>query len=251
MAQKIVVRGLAAALLLALATPTWAQEPKEIVEKAIKAHGGAENLAKLKAVTSKGKGNIYIMGMGFPFKVTIHMQVPEKARTEVKLDLGGKEVEIVEVITGDKGWERVEGMTKAVEGKELELARDGLYPSYLSMLTPMLKDKDIQLKALPESKVDGKAALGLKVSSKGHSDMEFYFDKTSGLLVKLVRPGQDPVSKNAVKQEEIYSDYKAVEGVQQPFHMLVNHDGQKFMEFDVASYTFVPTFDAKLFAEPK
>jgi hypothetical protein len=251
MANKNVVRGLAAVLVLALATPAWAQQPKEIIEKAIKAHGGADNLAKLKSVTSKGNGNIYIMGMGFPFKVAIHMHLPDKARTEVKLDLGGKEVDILEVINGDKGWESVEGMTKAIEGKDLELARDGLYASYLSMLTPMLKDKEIELKALGESKVDGKVALGIKVSAKGHSDMEFYFDKASGLLVKLVRPGQDPVSKNAVKQEEVYSDYKAVEGVQQPFRMVVNHDGQKFMEFDVASYTFMPSFDAKMFAQPK
>ena len=53
------------------------------------------------------------------------------------------------------------------------------------MLVP-LKGKDFKLEAAGEEKVDGKPAAGIKVTGPDQKDFTLYFDKESGLPVKLV-----------------------------------------------------------------
>src|SRR5262249_25235598 len=44
-----------------------------------------------------------------------------------------------------------------------------------------------------------------------------YFEKESGLLVRLVRYGKSPIGR--VPTQIDYSDYRAVGGIKMPFHM--------------------------------
>jgi hypothetical protein len=105
--------------------------------------------------------------------------------------------------------------------------------------------------SLGEHKVKGKTALEVKVASKGQKDIKLYFDKESLLLVKVSRPGLNLLTMMVVLQEEYYSDYRLVDGVKQPHHFVVYQDGNKFLEGDVTQYTFVPSFEEKLFTPPE
>ena len=67
----------------------------------------------------------------------------------------------------------------------------------------------------------------------------------------MTRPGVDPVSKDAVTQEEYYSDYKEKDGVKQPWKLLINHDGKKFMEAAVTEITYPATLPEKMFTKPE
>jgi hypothetical protein len=253
MGSKLVVHSLVATLLLGYAVPVWSQEDtsKSTIEKAIQAQGGAENLAKIKVSKEKTKGVIYIGGMEFSFKTETSQQLPNQSKVVVALDVGGMQLAIIEVINGDKGWTSINGQTKDADEKEFALMKESIHSSYVNTLLPLLNDKGFELKSLGETKVDGKVAVGVKVSFKGRHDNKLYFDKDSGLLVKVSRPGQDPVAKAAVTQDEFYSDYKVVDGVKLPHRVVVHHDGKKFMEADFLEFTFVKSFDAKMFARPQ
>jgi hypothetical protein len=251
--RKLLSQGLVAVLLLGLGTQVLAQEPgnpRAIVEKAIEAQGGAEKMAQLKAAKLKAKGTVFLAGMEIPFKIETLQQLPSQAKNVMKLDFKGMEIDVIEVLNGDKGWQSVNGQTKEADDKSLDQMKDAQFASYVTMLTPLLKDKTFELTSLPESKVNDKAAVGVKVASKGHKDIKLYFDKASGLLVKLSRPGVDPITKQMVTQDEFYSDYRAVEGVKMPHRLLVHQDGQKFMEAEMLEFGFVRSFDAKVFAAP-
>ena len=65
---------------------------------------------------------------------------------------------------------------------------------------------------LPETTVAGQRAAGIRVQSKGHRDIDLYFDKTSGLVVKteskILAPGKPPIVL-----EQILSNYRDFDGL--------------------------------------
>ena len=73
---------LTAALALGLqATPVRRDgdaDARAIIDKAVKAHGGADNLAKVKASILKMKGKTEAGGMSIDFICTVSVQPPEQ-----------------------------------------------------------------------------------------------------------------------------------------------------------------------------
>src|SRR5947208_1477821 len=81
------------------------------------------------------------------------------------------------------------------------------------------------------TKVNGKPAVGVRVSHKGHRDINLYFDKDKGLLLKIERTVKDLMAGGKESQEEVsYSDYKEVEGVQQPTKLVIKRDGKDYVD---------------------
>src|SRR5690349_5664539 len=64
-----------------------------ILDKAIKAIGGGEKLAKYKAVTSKGKGKINLMGTEIDFTFESAAQPPKQSRRHFDADVSGTKFE--------------------------------------------------------------------------------------------------------------------------------------------------------------
>ena len=71
-------------LLLGQAGRVLAEDTAQaIIDKAIKAHGGAEKLAKFKAVQTSGKGTIEVMGMTLSFTAEGAAQMPDKFKSDL------------------------------------------------------------------------------------------------------------------------------------------------------------------------
>src|SRR6202011_4090099 len=86
----------------------------------------------------------------------------------------------------------------------------GRFADYLTQLT-VLKNKDYQLAGMGESKVEGRAALGIKVTAAERPEVQLFFDKESGLLLKTEHRQLDPRSRDEVIQEVFYKDYKVID----------------------------------------
>src|SRR5436853_6227629 len=89
-----------------------------------------------------------------------------------------------------------------------------------------LNEKGMELSALDETKVDGKPAVGVRVKSKGHRDVQLYFDKSSGLLVKRQYKVLDPGSGQEVSQEVVFGDYQDKDGVKHYRKIAAYRDGK-------------------------
>lgn len=225
-----------------------ADEPKAIIEKAIKAYGGEDKLSKLKAGQSKSKGKIELFG-GLSFTQESSHQVPGKLKEVTSMEVMGNQVTITMVFNGKEGWISAMGQTQAMEGKMLDEMKEGIHLARVSRLVT-LKDKEFELKPLGEVKVRDKAAVGVKVTSKGHRDIGLYFDKTSGLLAKVEHRGVDPQSGAEFNEERFMSDYKATSGIQTPRKLLIHRDGKKFMEVEVEEVKILDKIDDSEFAKP-
>ncbi|HEV3384337.1 MAG TPA: hypothetical protein VG097_05950, partial [Gemmata sp.] len=91
--------------LLALGTTVRAADdtPKDVILKAIKAHGGEDAITKNKAVTSKGKGKMMIPGAGeVEFTQETAQMLPDKFKESVQLSIAGQNISVITLVNGDK-----------------------------------------------------------------------------------------------------------------------------------------------------
>ena len=79
---------------------------KATLDKAIKALGGEEKLAKLEAFTWKSKGKLIINGSDNNFNSHVTVQGFDQYRSEFEGEFNGNTVKGVTVLNGDKGWRK-------------------------------------------------------------------------------------------------------------------------------------------------
>src|SRR4051794_10090093 len=77
-------------------------EAREVIEKAVKAHGGAD-MAKYKATQGKNKGKIDIPGLGeTEFTQEVSTMLPDKLKESLEMTIGGQKVSVTTLVNGDK-----------------------------------------------------------------------------------------------------------------------------------------------------
>src|SRR5262249_35437513 len=107
----------AVGLLLTLTPLTLAQqEAQAIIDKAVKAHGGADKIDKFKAVQTKAKGKLEILG-GLDFEQEASVQAPDKLKEVVHLEVMGQKVTVTTVFNGTQGWINANGQTMDMDEK--------------------------------------------------------------------------------------------------------------------------------------
>jgi hypothetical protein len=243
--RKVLFSALALAVLVPAARGQ--DDAKAIVEKAIQAHGGAAALDKYKAGRIKSKGVVSVAGMEITVAGTSVYQLPDKSKSQMEMETMGQKIAVVQLVTGDKVTMSLNGM-KRDDLPEAQLAemKVPLYLQTVYQLTPLLKEP-FALKALGESKFQDRPVLGVQVSSKGQKDVKLYFDKESGLLVRLERTGLDPQSLEESPLEQVFSDYKDFGGIKRPVKTTVLQGGKKFLESEVLEFKPLEQVEAKEF----
>jgi hypothetical protein len=112
------------------------------------------------------------------------------------------------------------------------------------------KKTGYKLSPLGEVKVHDKPAVGVRVASEGYRDVNLFFDKASGLLVKTEARTTDVQSGEEKTEEKLLSDYKETEGVQRPGKVVVLRDGKKLLTLQIDEIKAVDKFDKDFFTKP-
>jgi hypothetical protein len=220
------------------------------VAKAIKAHGGEANLKKAKAATVKANGVLDFMN-GTKFTTETCAQHPDKFKNVIGIEVNNMNLTITQVYDGKSFWINVAGQTMEFkDAKDLAELKENLYLEKLGDLVS-LSEKGIELSPLGEVKVDNQDCVGVRASSKGHRDLNLFFAKKSGLLLKTEARVYDLQTKQEVGQEKIYSDYKDEGGIMTPRQVVVNQDGKRHVTVEVTSVKYSDRHDDSIFAKPE
>lgn len=244
---------LAAAVVVSFGARVWAADDadvKAILDKGIKALGGEEKLSAIKAATWKSKGKISFGGNDSDFTSQATVQGLDHYRTEFEGEFGGNKVQGVIVLAGDKGWRKF-------GDDKMELDKDGVanekrsvYLQVIPMTLVPLRDKAFKVEMAGEQKVDGKPAVGLKVTPPDGKEFTLYFDKDSGLPVKQVAKVAGFMGEEFT-QETTYADYKDFQGVKKATKIENKRDGQTFLQGTTTEFKALDKVDPNTFAEPK
>jgi hypothetical protein len=227
-----------------------AADAKAIVEKAVKAHGGQDKLDKFPGTTVAMKGKVHVMEMAIPFTGEVTTLGADKLKLDIEIEAGGMKFRVVNVVAGDKGWAKMGDATTELDKDQLAEAKEQAYVGWVESLTPLLKDKQFSFATVGEVKVNDKPALGVKVSSKGHRDVDLYFDKETGVLVKREARVKDEGSGQEVTEESFPSEYKDVQGIKHAMKFTIKRDGKLFLEGEATEYTLSEKLPADFFGKP-
>jgi hypothetical protein len=97
--------------------------------------------------------------------------------------------------------------------------------------------------------VDGKPAVGIKVTGPDQKDFTLYFDKESGLPVKLTAKVVG-FQGSEHDQETFYKDYKDFDGIKKATKVESKRDGEDFSKSEITEFKVLEKVDAQTFAEP-
>src|SRR5262245_13778774 len=147
-------------------------EARAIIDKAIKAHGGADKLSQFKAVSAKWVGKRKVENVFYWDAVyVVTYEMPDKIRFDIEVEnpKGGK-FAFSRVVNGKKGWQGSVRGTRDLKEAEVAHIVDALYAHWLASVVPF-KDKGFQFALVGSVTVDGKDAVGISVSCKGRPDV--------------------------------------------------------------------------------
>lgn len=227
-----------------------AADARAIVENGIKAIGYKVN-EKPATMTWKDKGQFTGGGLTMNYTADFAFQVPDKYRFGVNAELEGMKVTFIAVANGNKAWEAALGMSQEMTGDKLQYFIDQVYTLNVTMLWPLLADKEFKLATAGEKDVGGKKAVGVKVTRDKKPTVTLYFDNATGLLVKSEATVKDEFQGwKEVPEETYYEDYKDVGGKKFFAKMRIVRDGKPMIVSILSDHKLADKLDPKLFDKP-
>jgi len=242
---------LATVFLAGLVSPIRADDsdPKVILDKAIKALGGEEKLKKAEMATWKSKGTITFNGNDNAISIQATVQGLDHFRSEFEGQFGDNEIKGVAVLNGQKGWRKFGDQNMELDEDALANEKRNLYLQIVPMTILPLKGKGFKVEPGGEEKVGDKSAVAIKATGPDGKDFKLFFDKESGLPVKLVAKvigfgGEE------YTQETTYSDFKDFGGIKKATKVVSKRDGEDFIKSETTDFKVLDKVDPKAFTEP-
>lgn len=224
--------------------------PQTIIERAIRAHGGQERLARNRSDKVKIKGVVLAAGKSVSFEGELSVQLPAQFKNVMRLTVDGRTHTLVQVLNGTKASFTVDGLPQKLDDAALTELRAMFYLNRAVRLVPLLRDRNYALTALAETKINDRPAVGVKVGARGARELRMYFDKTSNLLIKTEHVLTDKKTGKEVWQEELYSDFRDLGGFRRPVKVTVYRNGMRVMESVLTDVKYLDKIDDTEFAVP-
>jgi RNA polymerase sigma factor (sigma-70 family) len=224
-------------------------DAKAVLDKAIKAIGGEAMLHKATAMAWKARGKSLNNGKEYPFTNETTVQGLDQIRMEYEDEIDGNRVRGGTVLDGDKGWRKNGSEITKLDAGRLANQKRNLYLLVVPVTLVPLKEKSFRIEPAGEQRVGDRPAIGLKVTGPDGKDFNLFFDKESGLPVKLeVRMGS---RGNEFTQETIFGDYQEFDGIKKATKIERWRDGQKILEQEILEFKVLDKVAPETFAEPK
>ncbi|HEX4591144.1 MAG TPA: hypothetical protein VH120_14495 [Gemmataceae bacterium] len=226
-----------------------------LIDRALQAAGGADQLAKPRAYSFKQEMTTHTKKLpaGLTTHSTFYFQPPKKMRMEEEGELNGQPVKYVEVINGNRGWGKRNGSPVALSPQAishpLEVQQGFGYKFIL-----LLKDKAYKPSLISQPPAGDANLLGLKLVrpvGRGSEEWRLYFDPTTYLLAKSERHSRLSTG-GELSAEQTWGDYKTIDGIAVPHKVThtVKDTAGTTIERLYSDFRFVDELDSHLFERP-
>jgi photosynthetic reaction center cytochrome c subunit len=180
----------------------------QLIDHYIQALGGVAAIAKITSL--EGKGTTTLEGQSI--SIEVFDQGPNRQALVRHMPAGDS----MTVFDGHEGWSSTPGRpVREFHGAELDEAQIDAYLHFPLQLMQMFAELRVEY---PEEIGDREAYVILATRS-GQPPVKLYFDKQSGLLVRLARYALSPLGLVPTRID--YGDYRDVGGVKTPFRWTV------------------------------
>jgi zinc protease len=224
--------------------PQEGEKAKALLDRAVAAKGGLDKLRAIKRITAKTRTSMVAPdGRTQEAESTTYLEYPNHVRVETKLP----EALTLQVYDGERAWVRDPRGVQEVPPRYIRELETSLKRDTISVLLAA-EQGSVRARALPDVKDEaGKVQHALELSSTDLEPMVLYIDPETGLISKQTYivggPGQPLI-------EEMFADYRAVDGVQIAYAANVRVAGKPTLERHVSQITLNPPSDPALFKRP-
>jgi hypothetical protein len=243
MLKSIFSKSLLAVFFFGAVHITSAQTVDEVIDKHIKAMGGADKLSKLQSL--KIAAEMEVMNMKVPISTIIVQDKGFRSETTVQ------GMTVVQAISGNSGWSinPMAGQTTAtalpeesVKAMANETDLTGLY-NY--------KQKGYALTLDGEEDLAGAKVYKVSMALKNGTKRINYISKDTFYILKMIV--ETTINGQQVKSENTQSDFRQVEGITYPYTSEVTTSAMPgaAMVLKITSLEVNPTIDPKIFEMPK
>ena len=207
-----------------------------ILEKYIAALGGAASLQKVTSRVQKGSADL----AGKQFPIEVYAQAPDRRVSVMHMPNGDS----ITAYNGTLGWLSVPGRPtqwmSPSDADASQLDADLSLPVHMKQIFS-------DLRVMTPEKIDGRDVDVLQGLRPDKPLVKFYFDRQSGLLVRLVRYTDTALGLNPTQID--YADYRDSGGVRIPYRWTVARPRGRFT-IQVESVQQNVAIDERKFAPP-
>jgi zinc protease len=206
------------------------------IDKAIAAKGGVAKLRSVRTVRAEGTQTVRARGADAPYHTLTWIEYPNRYRMEADMP-GGR---IVQVFADGRFW--IQDSSGAHEAPVSEPVRESVQRDMI----PLLLNAAAGTLTVRGVDSDDPENAAVEVSGGGMSPVTLFINRDDGLVARsryesASRPG---------RTEEIYSDYRNVDGLQVAFHTVIRYPGLAPIERDVRTFHYNVPLPAGLFVKP-
>ena len=227
------------------ATPERLRQGREVLDRALAAHGGIETLRGIHDSISDADITLSSAGQQF----SGHMNQVRKEPYRMAYFTRFETLESTQVLDGFQAWSLAGGAT-SVENVD-SVGVFGLRTNFRSDPSHLLIDAAAaRVVYQGGDQVGGADVDVLNVSLADGTRRRYYFDRNTHLLCALDEVGGDGTGQSLVSRR-VFRDYRATQGVQWPFLEERLLDNEPAMRMEVKSLKLNSGVDDKVFGKPK
>jgi hypothetical protein len=216
----------------------------ELLKRVVEAKGGLEALRKVRTVVADAE-TTFMMDQG-PLTSPTKTYVAYPDQFRVDATVGGAQV--VQVYNAGVAWIRdPSGLHDAPAPM-----RDEFAASVRRDTIPMLIDASegkLAVRLLPDEAPDGRTLRVIEISGPQVAPVKLYID-AQNLIARQIFSAAGPDGR-PVQAEEVFSDYRRIDGVQVPFKAEVVRSGRVILSRTLKNVTLNSPLDKTLFARPQ
>jgi hypothetical protein len=206
-----------------------AHKARELLDQAIRTLGGQAYLG-VRDLQQAGRAFSFFHGLPSSNGVVFwrFMQFPDKERIEIT-----KERDIAQIYNGDKAYEVTYKGPRPMEPKDVTDYLRRRKFSLDTILRTWVNDPTVALLYEGNTVAAEHPALQVTLINAKNESVTLCFDADSHLPIKKTFSWRDPVDKQRNIEEEVYDNYRSVQGVMTPYNFT------RYFNEDMASQRFL------------
>ena len=220
-----------------------AVKAKRLIQQSIQALGGSAYL---------NVRDIYAMGRASQFGHSgdlsgyevfyDYVKLPDKERTEIS-----KKRNIVEVYNGDRGWVLDKAGVEEQPADVLTAHMSDVKKDIDYVFRYRLNEPGMIFRYAGPDLVDLKESDWVELTDGEGHVMRFALERATRLPLRAVYIYREPATRERTEEVDYYSNYQPVQGVQTPFQITGERNGQKFSQIFIEDCKYNTNLADELF----
>jgi outer membrane lipoprotein-sorting protein len=222
-----------------------AGQAERVLQHAIRAKGGIERLRSIRTIRATGTMTVATGGEPMKVGMTTYVEYPGRFRLDAVLPGG----EVTQVYADGRAWTKDPSGVRVLEGAALEgLRASASRDTLLLLLAAAAGRLNVRLtqpqgEGLPDTD-------NLELSDDGVTRAVLFVNRTTAMITGEQYIVEQPGAIGKVPTEEMYSDYRDVDGVQIAFRTVVHRGEAVIVERTLSQVSLNLPLDHTLFEPP-